>query len=209
MGASESKILDNKSNIEFNFYIEPVISNDDDEIDIDELSPENCEKIKNYYDSKYFNITFEKFLKHDFLKFKISSVVFEDNMLFFNGNILLKNNNDNDNDNNLSLNEIEEFIIKNIELNKEKLLLKINHDNIYYNISFEKDYISDIDFEFKSIEDKKNNVNNVNNVNDNNNNVNLNKKIKIIKPRRKNESYEKEKIINKNIKIKKIKIKSK
>jgi len=200
MGTTESKILDNKSNIEFSFYIEPVISNDNDEIDIDDLSIENCEKIKNYYDSKYFSITFEKYLKHDFLKFKIRTVVFEDNMLFFNGNILLKNNNDN-NDNNLSLNEIEEFIIKNIELNKENLLLKINHyninhDNIYYNISFEKDNISDIDFEFKSIEEK----NDKNNSNKNN----VNKKIKIIKPRRKNESYEKEKIINRNIKIKKI-----
>ena len=192
MGASESKILDNKSNIEFNFYIEPVISNDNDEIDIEDLSTENCEKIKNYYDSKCFSITFEKFLKHNFLKFKMSSVVFEDNMLFFNGNISLKNNNDN-NDNNLSLNEIQDFIIKNIELNKENLLLKINHNNIYYNISFEKN-ISDIDFEFKKNEDNKNN----------DNNINSNRKIKIIKPRRKNESYEKEKIINRNIKIKKV-----
>jgi hypothetical protein len=197
MGATESKILDNKSNIEFNFYIEPVISNDNDEIDIEDLSNENCEKIKNYYDSKCFSITFEKFLKHDILKFKMSSVVFEDNMLFFNGTIVLKNNNDN-NDNNLSLNEIEDFIIKNIELNKENLFLKINHNNIYYNISFEKDYISDIDFEFKKIEDNKNNINN------DNNNINSNRKIKIIKPRRKNESYEKEKIINRNIKIKKV-----
>jgi hypothetical protein len=201
MGTTESKILDNKSNIEFNFYIEPVISNDNDEIDIEDLSPENCDKIKNYYDSKYFSITFEKFFKHDFLKFKMNSVVFEDNMLFFNGNIVLKNNNDN-NDNNLSLNEIEEFIIKNIESNKENLLLKINHDNIYYYISFEKDNISEIDFEFKKNNDNKN-ENNLNN--DGNTNVNLNKKIKIIKPRRKNESYEKEKIIiNRNIKIKKV-----
>jgi hypothetical protein len=197
MGASESKILDNKSNIEFNFYIEPVISNDNDEIDIEDLSSENCEKIKNYYDSKCFSITFEKFLKHDILKFKMSSVIFEDNMLFFNGNIVLKNNNDN-NDNIISLNEIEDFIIKNIELNKENLFLKINHNNIYYNISFEKDYISDIDFEFKKNEDNKNNINN------DNNNINSNRKIKIIKPRRKNESYEKEKIINRNIKIKKV-----
>ena len=197
MGSTESKILDNKSNIEFNFYIEPVISNDNDEIDIEDLSTENCEKIKNYYDSKCFSITFEKFLKHDILKFKMSSVVFEDNMLFFNGNISLKNNND-DNDNNLSLNEIEDFIIKNIELNKENLLLKINHNNIYYNISFENDNISEIDFEFKKIEDKKINVN------EDSNNINSNKKIKIIKPRRKNESYEKEKIINRNIKIKKV-----
>lgn len=194
MGASESKILDNKSNIEFNFYIEPVISNDNDEIDIEDLSTENCEKIKNYYDSKCFSITFEKFLKHNFLKFKMSSVVFEDNMLFFNGNIVLKNNNDN-NDNILSLNEIEDFITKNIELNKENLFLKINHNNIYYNIIFEKDNISDIDFEFKK---------NENNVNSDNNNINSNRKIKIIKPRRKNESYEKEKIINRNIKIKKV-----
>jgi hypothetical protein len=193
MGASESKILDNKSNIEFNFYIEPIISNDNDEIDIEDLSAQNCEKIKNYYDSKCFSITFEKFLKHDFLKFKMSSVVFEDNMLFFNGNIVLKNNNDN-NDNNLSLNEIEEFITKNIELNKENLLLKINHNNIYYNISFENDNITEIDFEFKSIENNKNSYNNLND----------NKKIRIIKPRRKNESYEKEKIINRNIKIKKV-----
>ena len=194
MGASESKILDNKSNIEFNFYIEPVISNDNDEIDIEDLSTENCEKIKNYYDSKCFSITFEKFLKHNFLKFKMSSVVFEDNMLFFNGNIVLKNNNDN-NDNILSLNEIEDFITKNIELNKENLFLKINNNNIYYNIIFEKDNISDIDFEFKK---------NENNVNSDNNNINSNRKIKIIKPRRKNESYEKEKIINRNIKIKKV-----
>ena len=199
MGITESKILDNKSNIEFNFYIEPIISNDNDEIDIEDLSTENCEKIKNYYDSKCFSITFEKFLKHDFLKFKMTSVVFEDNMLFFNGNISLKNNNDN-NDNNLSLNEIEDFITKNIELNKENLLLKINHNNIYYNISFENDNISEIDFEFKSIKDNKNQVNN----NDDNNNINSNKKIRIIKPRRKNESYEKEKIINRNIKIKKV-----
>jgi hypothetical protein len=184
MGTTESKILDNKSNIEFNFYIEPVISNDNDEIDIEDLSSENFEKIKNYYDSKCFNITFEKFLKHDFLKFKMTSVVFEDNMLFFNGNIVLKNNNNN----NISLNEIEEFITKNIELNKGNLLLKINHNNIYYNISFENDNISEIDFEFKNIEK----------------NVNDNKKIKIIKPRRKNESYEKKKIINRNIKIKKV-----
>ena len=201
MGTTESKILDNKSNIEFNFYIEPLISNDNDEIDIDDLSTENCEKIKNYYDSKYFSITFEKFLKHDFLKFKIVNVVFEDNILFFNGNIVLKNNNDN-NENNLSLNEIEDFITKNIELNKENLLLKINHDNIYYNISFEKDNISDIDFEFKRIEEKNYNKNDIDNIS--NNNINLNKKIKIIKPRRKNESYEKEKIINRNIKIKKV-----
>ena len=172
MGATESKVLDNKSNIEFNFYIEPLISNDNDEIDIDDLSTENCEKIKNYYDSKCFSITFEKFLKHDFLKFKMSSVVFEDNMLFFNGNIVLKNNNDN-NDNNLSLNEIEDFINKNIELNKENLLLKNNNDNIYYNISFEKDNISEIDFEFKIIEDKKNNDND-------NNKINLNRKINVI-----------------------------
>ena len=199
MGTSESKILDNKSNIEFNFYIEPIISNDNDEIDIEDLSTQNCEKIKNYYDSKCFSITFEKFLKHDFLKFKMTSVVFEDNMLFFNGNISLKNNNDN-NDNNLSLNEIEDFITKNIELNKENLLLKINHNNIYYNISFENDNISEIDFEFKSIKDNKIQVNN----NDDNNNINSNKKIRIIKPRRKNESYEKEKIINRNIKIKKV-----
>lgn len=199
MGITESKILDNKSNIEFNFYIEPIISNDNDEIDIEDLSTENCEKIKNYYDSKCFSITFEKFLKHDFLKFKMTSVVFEDNMLFFNGNIVLKNNNDN-NDNNLSLNEIEDFITKNIELNKENLLLKINHNNIYYNISFENDNISEIDFEFKSIKDNKIQVNN----NDDNNNINSNKKIRIIKPRRKNESYEKEKIINRNIKIKKV-----
>ena len=197
MGATESKILDNKSNIEFNFYIEPVISNDNDEIDIEDLSTENCEKIKNYYNSKCFSITFEKFLKHEFLKFKMTSVVFEDNMLFFNGNISLKNNND-DNDNNLSLNEIEDFITKNIEINKENLLLKINHNNIYYNISFENDNISEIDFEFKKIEDKKINVN------EDSNNINSNKKIKIIKPRRKNESYEKEKIINRNIKIKKV-----
>ena len=199
MGTTESKILDNKSNIEFNFYIEPIISNDNDEIDIEDLSTQNCEKIKNYYDSKCFSITFEKFLKHDFLKFKMTSVVFEDNMLFFNGNIVLKNNNDN-NENNLSLNEIEDFITKNIELNKENLLLKINHNNIYYNISFENDNISEIDFEFKSIKDTKNQVNN----NDDNNNINSNKKIRIIKPRRKNESYEKEKIINRNIKIKKV-----
>ena len=198
MGTSESKILDNKSNIEFNFYIEPIISNDNDEIDIEDLSAQNCEKIKNYYDSKCFSITFEKFLKHDFLKFKMTSVVFEDNMLFFNGNIVLKNNNDN-NENNLSLNEIEDFITKNIELNKENLLLKINHNNIYYNISFENDNISKIDFEFKSIEDNKNIYNNLND-----NNLNDNKKIRIIKPRRKNESYEKEKIINRNIKIKKV-----
>jgi hypothetical protein len=191
MGSSESKILDNKSNIEFNFYIEPIISNDNDEIDIEDLSTENCEKIKNYYDSKCFSITFEKFLKHDFLKFKMTSVVFEDNMLFFNGNIVLKNNNDN---NDISLNEIEDFITKNIELNKENLLLKINHNNIYYNISFENDNISEIDFEFKSIKDTKNS----------DNNINSNKKIRIIKPRRKNESYEKEKIINRNIKIKKV-----
>lgn len=191
MGTTESKILDNKSNIEFNFYIEPIISNDNDEIDIEDLSTENCEKIKNYYDSKCFSITFEKFLKHDFLKFKMTSVVFEDNMLFFNGNIVLKNNNDN---NDISLNEIEEFITKNIELNKENLLLKINHNNIYYNISFENDNISEIDFEFKSIKDTKNS----------DNNINSNKKIRIIKPRRKNESYEKEKIINRNIKIKKV-----
>jgi hydroxymethylpyrimidine pyrophosphatase-like HAD family hydrolase len=129
----------------------------------------------------------------------MTSVVFEDNMLFFNGNIVLKNNNDN-NENNLSLNEIEDFITKNIELNKENLLLKINHNNIYYNISFENDNISEIDFEFKSIKDTKNQVNN----NDDNNNINSNKKIRIIKPRRKNESYEKEKIINRNIKIKKV-----
>ena len=198
MGTTESKILDNKSNIEFNFYIEPIISNDNDEIDIEDLSTQNCEKIKNYYDSKCFSITFEKFLKHDFLKFKMTSVVFEDNMLFFNGNIVLKNNNDN-NENNLSLNEIEDFITKNIELNKENLLLKINHNNIYYNISFENDNISEIDFEFKSIKDNKNQVNN-----NDNNNINSNKKIRIIKPRRKNESYEKEKIINRNIKIKKV-----
>jgi hypothetical protein len=195
MGATESKILDNKSNIEFNFYIEPLISNDNDEIDIDDLSTENCEKIKNYYDSKYFSITFEKFLKHDILKFKMNSVLFEDNMLFFNGNISLKNtNDDNNNDSNLSLNEIEDFITKNIEINKENLLLKINHNNIYYNISFEKDNISEIDFEFKNIEENKINVNN----------HNSNKKIKIIKPRRKNESYEKQKIINRKIKIKKV-----
>ena len=193
MGTTESKILDNKSNIEFNFYIEPIISNDNDEIDIEDLSAQNCEKIKNYYDSKCFSITFEKFLKHDILKFKMSSVVFEDNMLFFNGNIVLKNNNDN-NENNLSLNEIEDFITKNIELNKENLLLKINHNNIYYNISFENDNISEIDFEFKKNEDNKNSYNNLND----------NKKIRIIKPRRKNESYEKEKIINRNIKIKKV-----
>jgi hypothetical protein len=202
MGASKSQILDNKSNIEFNFYIEPVISNDNDEIDIEDLSIENCEKIKNYYNSKCFSITFEKFLKHNILKFKMNSVVFEDNILFFNGNILLKNNNENNenyenNENNLSLNEIEDFITKNIELNKENLLLKINHNNIYYNISFENDNISEIDFEFKKNEDKKMNVND-------DNNINLNRKIKIIKPRRKNESYEKEKIINRNIKIKKV-----
>ena len=196
MGTSESKILDNKSNIEFNFYIEPIISNDNDEIDIEDLSAQNCEKIKNYYDSKCFSITFEKFLKHDFLKFKMTSVIFEDNMLFFNGNIVLKNNNDN---NDISLNEIEDFITKNIELNKENLLLKINHNNIYYNISFENDNISEIDFEFKSIKDNKNQVNN-----NDNNNLNDNKKIRIIKPRSKNESYEKEKIINRNIKIKKV-----
>ena len=204
MGTTESKILDNKSNIEFNFYIEPLISNDNDEIDIDELSSENCEKIKNYYDSKYFSITFEKFLKHDILKFKMNSVLFEDNMLFFNGNISLKNNNDDDNnnnDNNLSLNEIEDFITKNIEINKESLLLKLNHNNIYYNISFEKDNISEIDFEFKSIKENKINVNNDNSNNYNSNNDNSNKKIKIIKPRRKNESYEKQKIINRKISI--------
>jgi hypothetical protein len=206
MGSTESKILDNKSNIEFNFYIELVISNDNDEIDIEDLSIENCEKIKNYYDSKCFSIKFEKFLKHDILKFKMSSVIFEDNMLFFNGNIVLKNNNDN-NDNNLSLNEIEDFIIKNIELNKENLFLKINHNNIYYNISFEKDYISEIDFEFKKNNINNDNINNNNNnndINNDNNNINSNRKIKIIKPRRKNESYEKEKIINRNIKIKKV-----
>ena len=48
---------------------EPMLD-DNDEIDIEDLSPENCDKIKNYYDSKYFSITFEKFFKHDFLKFK-------------------------------------------------------------------------------------------------------------------------------------------
>ena len=69
----------------------------------------------------------------------------------------------------------------------------MNDDNdINYNISFDKDYMSNIDFEFKTIE-KENNKNG------------FSKKFKIIKPRRKNESYEKEKIINRNIKIKKSK----
>ena len=48
----------------------------------------------------------------------------------------------------------------------------INHDNnIYYNISFENDNISEIDFEFKSIENNKNSYNNLND----------NKKIRIIR----------------------------
>lgn len=190
MGTTESKILDNNSIIEFSFYIEPVVSNENDEINIDDLSNENIEKIKNYYDSKYFIIKFEKTLKNDFLKYKINSILFENNTLFFNGNILLKNN-DEHKENNISFNDIEEFIIKNIELNKDNLLLKINDNNINYDISFDKDYISNIDFEFKSIEKEYDK-------NDSN------KKFKIIKPRRKNESYEKEKIINRNIKIKKV-----
>ena len=190
MGTTESKILDNNSIIEFSFYIEPVVSNENDEINIDDLSNENIEKIKNYYDSKYFIITFEKTLKNDFLKYKINSILFENNTLFFNGNILLKYNDDHK-ENDISFTDIEEFITNSIELNKDNLLLKISDNNINYNISFDKDYMSNIEFEFKTIE-KENNKNG------------LSKKVKIIKPRRKNESYEKEKIINRNIKIKKV-----
>ena len=193
MGTTESKILDNNSIIEFSFYIEPIVSNENDEINIDDLSHENIEKIKNYYDSKYFIITFEKALKNDFLKYKINSILFENNTLFFNGNILLKYN-DEHKEKNISFTDIEEFITNSIELNKDNLLLKINNNNINYNISFDKDYMSNIDFEFKTIEKE-------------NNNNGLSKKVKIIKPRRKNESYEKEKIINRNIKIKKVIIK--
>lgn len=185
MGTTESKILDNNSIIEFSFYIEPVVSNENDEINIDDLSNENIEKIKNYYDSKYFIIIFEKTLKNDFLKYKINSILFENNTLFFNGNILLKYN-DEHKENNISFTDIEEFITNSIELNKDNLLLKISDNNINYDISFDKDYMSNIEFEFKTIE-KENNKNG------------LSKKVKIIKPRRKNESYEKEKIITSNL----------
>ena len=60
MGAKESKILDKDSIIEFSFNIEPLITNDNnDELLINELSLDSIEKIKNYYDSKYFNLIFE------------------------------------------------------------------------------------------------------------------------------------------------------
>jgi len=197
MGAKESKILDKDSIIEFSFNIEPLITNDNnDELSINELPLDSIEKIKNYYDSKYFNLIFEKILKNNNFKYKIKTVTFNKDVLLFSGYISLKNRNDT-NIYDISLRDIESYIVETIHDNKDNLLFKITDNGCDYNIIYDKDYISDIDFEFKRI------VNNYLNLEDNNNNNNKVKIVKIIKPRRQNEIYEKEKIINKNIKIKK------
>jgi hypothetical protein len=198
MGVKESKILDKDSIIEFSFNIEPLITNDtNDELSINELPPDSIEKIKNYYDSKYFNIIFEKILKNNNFKYKIKSVTFNKDVLLFSGYISLKNRNDT-NIYDISLKDIESYIVETIHDNKDNLLFKITENGCDYNIIYDKDYISDIDFEFKRMS------NNYLNLEDNNNiNIKKSKIVKIIKPRRQNEIYEKEKIINKNIKIKK------
>jgi len=198
MGAKESKILDKDSIIEFSFNIEPLITNDtNDELSINELPLDSIEKIKNYYNSKYFNIIFEKILKNNNFKYKIKSVTFNKDVLLFSVYISLKNRNDT-NIYDISLKDIEAYIVETIHDNKDNLLFKITENGCDYNIIYDKDYISDIDFEFKRMS------NNYLNLEDNNNsNTKKSKIVKIIKPRRQNEIYEKEKIINKNIKIKK------
>jgi hypothetical protein len=197
MGAKESKILDKDSIIEFSFNIEPLITNDNnDELMINELSQDSIEKIKNYYDSKYFNLIFEKILKNNNFKYKIKTVTFNKDVLLFSGYISLKNRNDT-NIYDISLKDIEVYIVETIHDNKDNLLFKITDNGCDYNIIYDKDYISNIDFEFKRM------FNNYLNLEDNDNNIKKTKIVKIIKPRRQNEIYEKEKIINKNIKIKK------
>ena len=207
MGAKESKILDKDSIIEFSFNIEPIITNDNnDELLINELSLDSIEKIKNYYDSKYFNLIFEKILKNNNFKYKIKAVTFDKDVLLFTGYISLKNSNDTT-IYEIFLKDIESYIVETINDNKDNLLFKITDNGCDYNIIYDKDYISDIDFEFKRLTNNYLNLED-NNISTNNNNVNTNnnkhqKIVKIIKPRRQNEIYEKEKIINKNIKIKK------
>ena len=194
MGAKESKILDKDSIIEFSFNIEPLITNENnDELLINELPQDSIEKIKNYYDSKYFNLIFEKILKNNNFKYKIKTVTFNKDVLLFSGYISLKNRNDT-NIYDISLKDIEAYIVETIHDNKDNLLFKITDNGCDYNIIYDKDYISNIDFEFKRM------FNNYLNLEDN---IKKTKIVKIIKPRRQNEIYEKEKIINKNIKIKK------
>ena len=177
-----------------------MITNDNnDELLINELPQDSIEKIKNYYDSKYFNIIFEKILKNNNFKYKIKTVTFNKDVLLFSGCISLKNRNDT-NIYDISLKDIESYIVETIHDNKDNLLFKITENGCDYNIIYDKDYISDIDFEFKRITNNYLNLNLEDNINSN---TKKSKIVKIIKPRRQNEIYEKEKIINKNIKIKK------
>ena len=172
-------ILTPKTSIDFTIYFEPYVDDENIEKDISSFSIENIDKMKNYYSSKYFKFIFDKILKNDLLKYRIINVNYEDNMFKIDGEVLLKSNTDNID---ISFDDIDTYIKKTFEENSNDFKLKINEENIECNIELE---INDIEYEFND-----------------NLKINNNKHVKIIKPRRKNELYEKERIINKDFKFK-------
>lgn len=170
-----------KSVIDFTIYFEPTINENDnssqfEEVDIEKLSNENIDKMKNYYNSKYFKYIFDKLLKNDILKYKIINTTY-DNLLFkIDGEVSLKKQNE---QLNISYEDIDSYIKNTVESNINDFKLKISENYTECDIELE---ISDIEYELKE-------------------RINLNKHVKIIKPRRRNELYEKEKIINKDFKF--------
>lgn len=185
--------LDNKSLIKFTIYLEPSCK--DEDISISELSIHNIDKMINYYSSKYFIFTFDKILKNDvFLKYKIISVKYDNEVFTVDGEITLKHQ---VSKMNISLDNIDTYIKKSIQVNEDDFKLKIEEVELNTSINLE---VTNIEYDY----------NNPNENNDLSTNTNTSTKtgtksknhvVKLIKPRRQNELHEKERVLNKDIKL--------
>ncbi len=182
--------LNNKSLIKFTIYFEP--SCEDEDISISELSIHNIEKMINYYSSKYFIFTFDKILKNDVLKYKIISVKYNNEVFTVDGEITLKHQVSNID---ISFDSIDTYIKRNIQENENDFKLKIEDVELNTTINL---VVANIEYDYNNP--------NENNKTDTGTSTNTTTKsknhvVKLIKPRRQNELHEKERVLNKDFKL--------
>jgi hypothetical protein len=180
--------LNNKSLIKFTIYFEP--SCEDEDISISELSIHNIEKMINYYSSKYFIFTFDKILKNDVLKYKIISVKYDNEVFTVDGEITLKHQVSNID---ISFDSIDTYIKRNIQENENDFKLKIEDVELNTTINL---VVANIEYDYNNPNENNKTDTNTSTITKSKNHV-----VKLIKPRRQNELHEKERVLNKDFKL--------